>query len=571
MGNLKIGTKISLGFSCVVLLLLVIAVTSIISSARTGANIDEVDVYSGLQSNANDLMHILNETRISAGVLYETRSAEAYGNVVKQLLYCDIRIKKLNEYIEAYPELAAYRQKIMDFEGLYSQWRQDLLGMESGVKAGDGLSPQAIEDFRSKAGATRRINLLAHESLSNAIKDIDDMVAIKMQETQDFNKIALIIVVAVSLLSIATAMVMATIIMRSITRPVSYIRDVLVNIGQSGNLQIEGALARNLDKVAAGKDETAECAQALSVTVDRLHSFDRNLSYVADGDLTREVALQSEQDTMGLAVHKMLDNLNQKFGTIARSTERVNDKAGQLSEGSRLLASGSATQSDSIRQLSDTIQQISKKTENNTRLAQQAVDMVENIRENAKQGTVKMTQMNQAASDINKASQAIGKVIKVIDDIAFQTNILALNAAVEAARAGQHGKGFAVVAEEVRNLATKSAAAAKETGVLIEDTIQKAALGTSIAEVTSRSLGDIVTGVEQSNSIINDITLLSKEQLEDIRRLLEAVEHVKRIVDQNSSIASQSANAAGEISQQSHLLKELVSQFRLLSDGAAAL
>ncbi len=571
MGNLKIGTKISLGFSCVVLLLLVIAVTSIISSARTGANIDEVDVYSGLQSNANDLMHILNETRISAGVLYETRSAEAYGNVVKQLLYCDIRIKKLNEYIEAYPELAAYRQKIMDFEGLYSQWRQDLLGMESGVQAGDGLSPQAIEDFRSKAGATRRINLLAHESLSNAIKDIDDMVAIKMQETQDFNKIALIIVVAVSLLSIATAMVMATIIMRSITRPVSYIRDVLVNIGQSGNLQIEGALARNLDKVAAGKDETAECAQALSVTVDRLHSFDRNLSYVADGDLTREVALQSEQDTMGLAVHKMLDNLNQKFGTIARSTERVNDKAGQLSEGSRLLASGSATQSDSIRQLSDTIQQISKKTENNTRLAQQAVDMVENIRENAKQGTVKMTQMNQAASDINKASQAIGKVIKVIDDIAFQTNILALNAAVEAARAGQHGKGFAVVAEEVRNLATKSAAAAKETGVLIEDTIQKAALGTSIAEVTSRSLGDIVTGVEQSNSIINDITLLSKEQLEDIRRLLEAVEHVKRIVDQNSSIASQSANAAGEISQQSHLLKELVSQFRLLSDGAAAL
>ncbi|MEL7625013.1 MAG: methyl-accepting chemotaxis protein [Clostridiales bacterium] len=569
MGNLKIGAKIFLGFSCVVLLLLVIAATSVISSARTGANIGEVDIYSGLQGNANDLMHILNETRISAGVLYETRSAEAYGNVEKQLLYCDVRLKKLNEYIEAYPELDAYRQKITDFEALYGQWRQDLLNMKSGVEAGENLSAQGIDAFRSKAVATRRLNLLAHEVLSNAIMDIDDMVATKMQDTQSFNKIALIIVVTVSLLSIVTAIVMATIIMRSITRPVSYIRDVLVNIGQSGNLQIEGALARNLNEVAGAKDETGQCAQALSVMVDRLHSFDRNLSCVADGDLTLEVALQSQQDTMGLAVHKMLDNLNQKFGTIARSTERVNHKAGQLSEGSSLLASGSAAQADSIRQLSETIQQISKKTEKNTRLAQEAVDMVENIRENAKQGTVKMTQMNQAATDINTASQAIGKVIKVIDDIAFQTNILALNAAVEAARAGQHGKGFAVVAEEVRNLATKSAAAAKETGVLIEDTIQKAALGTSIAEGTSKSLGDIVSGVEQSNSIINDITLLSKEQLDDIRRLLEAVEHVKRIVDQNSSIASQSANAAGEISQQSNLLKELVSQFRLLPEAAA--
>jgi len=234
----------------------------------------------------------------------------------------------------------------------------------------------------------------------------------------------------------------------------------------------------------------------------------------------------------------------------------------QIANGSQALAQGSTEQAASIQELSASISDIASKTKENAQMAERAASLANTIKDNAERGNQQMSEMTSAVQEINTASQNISKVIKAIDDIAFQTNILALNAAVEAARAGQHGKGFAVVAEEVRNLAAKSAEAAKDTGGLIANSMEKAELGARIADETAASLYEIVSGINESSQIVGEIAKSSEEQSVGIDQINLGVEQVSQVVQQNTATAEESAAASAEMSEKSAQLENLIIQFK---------
>jgi methyl-accepting chemotaxis protein len=290
---------------------------------------------------------------------------------------------------------------------------------------------------------------------------------------------------------------------------------------------------------------------------------------LADGDLVTECTYDFQGDFILIkdSINSIIRNLNEVLGEVRYAASQVHTGSNQVAGGAQTLAQGATEQAASIEQLSSSISDISEKTSKNAGIAREASALSDVIKGNAETGSKQMERMMLAVQEINDASDQISKVIKVIDDIAFQTNILALNAAVEAARAGQHGKGFAVVAEEVRNLAAKSAEAAKDTGGLIENSIQKANLGMNITKETSASLKEIVEGINRSAEIITQIAKSSDEQALAINQINVGVDQVAQVVQQNAATAEESAASSEEMSSQSSIMQELISHFKVSGDN----
>lgn len=263
------------------------------------------------------------------------------------------------------------------------------------------------------------------------------------------------------------------------------------------------------------------------------------------------------------ALNTIIKTLNDLLGDINLAAEQVNSGANQVSDGSQSLAQGSTEQASSVQELTASITEIAEQTKHNAVDANKAKELAAAVLEYAVKGNHHMTEMQTSMAEINQSSKDISKIIKVIDDIAFQTNILALNAAVEAARAGQQGKGFAVVAEEVRTLAARSADAAKGTTALIEGSINKVQTGTRIADETAKALREIVDGIMKTSDLVGNIATASNEQATNITQINVGVDQVAQVIQHNSATAEESAAASEELLSQAEMLKAMINQFQL--------
>jgi methyl-accepting chemotaxis protein len=373
----------------------------------------------------------------------------------------------------------------------------------------------------------------------------------------------LIIVLVIAGVSAIVSVIIAFFIKNIITKPLIALSKFLNKAGSTGDITIDPNEEKFLESFMKNKDEIGQMIKHCGVFIDHVIKISEELESLATGDLTTDFEIISEVDTMGISVQRMVDSLNNMFHEINSSAEQVSSGSKLVADGAQALAQGSTEQTATVEELSSSISVIADKTKANAQMAEEAAKLAGTIIGSAKKGSSQMDDMMNAVKEINEASQSISKVMKTIDEIAFQTNILSLNAAVEAARAGQHGKGFAVVAEEVRNLAAKSAQSAKETGSMIQNAIDKAELGVKIATETAESLSEIVSGINESNKLSDQIAKSSDEQLEGISQINSGIDQVAQVVQQNSATAQESAAASQEMSGQSDMLQKLIMHFKL--------
>ncbi len=324
-----------------------------------------------------------------------------------------------------------------------------------------------------------------------------------------------------------------------------------------------------LRMVGEYKGEHSAIKDSLNSTLDFLQGIVDEVSDILDQMANSNMAVSITGDYKGdfepikTALNHIIESFNGILKDMNEAADQVSAGASQVSDGSQMLAQGSTEQAAAIQQLSSSIDEIADKTKDNAKRASEANMLSTTAQEKAQRGNDSMRQLQESMAEINLASGNISKIIKVIDDIAFQTNILSLNAAVEAARAGQHGKGFAVVAEEVRSLAARSAEAAKETTVLIEGSVKKTEGGTVIADETAVALEEIVAEITKAAQLVQEIAEASNDQATNITQINLGVDQVSQVVQGNTATAEQSAAASEELSGQSQLLKEMISRFKL--------
>ena len=310
-------------------------------------------------------------------------------------------------------------------------------------------------------------------------------------------------------------------------------------------------------------DEFGDLSESFAAMAANLQGQAEIAKQLATGDRTMNVVPRSEKDVVGNALQYMMVEENHVLSSIKEASYQVTTGSEQVASASQSLAQGSTEQASAIQQITASIDEITQRTKINANDANETNKLVIEAREHAELGNTRMEQMRGAMAEINDSSENISRIIKVIDDIAFQTNILALNAAVEAARAGQHGRGFAVVADEVRTLAGKSAQAASETAELIEDSIRKVAHGSALAEETAEALEKIVASIERVVDLVNSIAIASNDQATAITQIDQAIMQVSQVVQTNSATSEQCAAASEELSAQAARLRDMISRYQL--------
>lgn len=557
MKNLKISLKLSLSFGLILLLFLISIVFSIFNLRSIASNLDVF--YK--RPFANVTLAIQSDMDSEIAAKYMLRACLEEGATETNEM-----LDKVSEYMQdMQSNLALLKEK-------YSGDTNDIIVVENQIQQLKSAYQSYAQRARANdvAGAyqiykAQIVNLLAE--ITDSINKITTHASNYAKESHDngmaSSQITIIFITILGIASLLLSIFLAIYITREITGALSQLESASERMCK-GDFDASGITYES-------KDEMGVLAHSLQETIFALkkviHDIGGQMSELAKGNLT--VRSRAEEYYVGelkpilLSINKMKSELNGTVSNITEASEQVNAGADQVSSAAQVLAQGATEQASSVQELAATINDISQQVAITADHAESA--KMKNLRSNEKlqECSGLMNDLMNAMQTIESKSNEVSKVIKTIEDIAFQTNILALNAAVEAARAGTAGKGFAVVADEVRNLASKSAEAAKNTTTLIEEAIQAVSEGTKISSQTSDSLGQVVTDAQTALEAVSNISEAAVQQSESIKQVTIGIDQISSVVQTNSATAEESAAASEELSAQAQRLKSMVSIFVL--------
>lgn len=441
-----------------------------------------------------------------------------------------------------------------------------------GTKLSDELAEVVLEQGKSYVGKATILgedHLCSYVPTKDSKGQIDGLIfaGISMSDVANQINFTVFLSCLAGVVLIIAGIILAGIYIRNIvTRPLFRLT-ILAQTLEQGNLGL--GLSQNMLADIHSDDEMGILAQSFDKTIERLRNYIGEITSVlesiAEGDLTAQITQEYVGDFAAIrtSLNDIFQKLNRTMGQIVTSSDCVSSGSDQMSTAAQSLSQGSVEQTSAVEGLEKTMQEVSdriRQTADNARKAQEQAGEVSRQITGSNQ---KMQEMIGAIQKINDSSNEISKIIKAIEDIAFQTNILALNASVEAARAGEAGKGFAVVSDEVRSLAGKTAEASKSTAALIEHSIAAVEEGTRIADATARQLEGTVMEAEGIVGTIDGIASDARIQADAADEIQMQISQISSVVQNNSATAQETAATSEELNGQAGMLKQLMQSFRL--------